>query len=502
MGGKGQLLHRWIRNSFRNSSVIIRHQSTVMCSFYDSASFRRGLYPDEWSTPLTASSSSTHPAHFTERARVQSGQQSAMVGSTDAYQRELDAESRLALIQRRARRDVCKIKALFILLSLVCVALTWPANLASMDPSLPREWAWLLSFQPLGIFFLVLAVHPQDRIMVRIFFFTFMMVGFLCGPIICIPQGIGKIWTVECANTTISPQNFLHGPSVSSPDIYCITYINLFLVQFVGCLLMGCGSLKAVQCTNGCKEWKMTAYAAYRRVFFVGRAASVIWGTGFVVGGIILAPTGPEELRVYHLALIVFGTELILFAAIMTPRFIQRLHGWVAKVATRGEAREAAGVAALMGKYGPAKTLRIAKEHFRGIDFADLSEIDFTDNGDSGLHVKTQKSRLGSLDAFMSHSWRDPAKPKFAALSKWAKAFQGRTGRHPTLWLDKVSAHPPTGAHSHAQGFLHVHTSHPLACFSHLCFLPAFHGLPAGVHRSGQHRGVACCASRVSVWVP
>ena len=69
----------------------------------------------------TASSSSTHPAHFTERARVQSGQQSAAaVGLTDAYQRELDAESRLALIQRRRDcRDVCKIKALFILLSLV-----------------------------------------------------------------------------------------------------------------------------------------------------------------------------------------------------------------------------------------------------------------------------------------------------------------------------------------------------------------------------------------------
>ena len=84
-----------------------------------------------------------------------------------------------------------------------------------------------------------------------------------------------------------------------------------------------------------------------------------------------------------------------------------QMNGWVRRMASRGEAREAAGVAALMGKYGPAKTLKIAKEHFRGIAFTSLDEIDFADNADTNLHVKTQKTRLGGVDAFLSHSWRD-----------------------------------------------------------------------------------------------
>ena len=38
----------------------------------------------------------------------------------------------------------------------------------------------------------------------------------------------------------------------------------------------------------------------------------------------------------------------------------------------------------------------------------------------------------------VSHSWRDDAVLKWAALEKWCESFRRKNGRAPTLWLDKV----------------------------------------------------------------
>ena len=119
------------------------------------------------------------------------------------------------------------------------------------------------------------------------------------------------------------------------------------------------------------------------------------------------------------------------------PKNLQRCHVWVKALADRGEHSEAAGVAALMGKYGPAKTLKIAKGSFRGIGFGSLCETDFDDNAARWeLSASTVKSRLGAVDAFLSHSWHDSAADKWKALSSWATSRKDAPST--LLWLDKA----------------------------------------------------------------
>lgn len=360
-----------------------------------------------------------------------------MVGSTDAYQAEVNATTKLAEIQSRAKRDIFRIKCTLYTIAVATMFIAGPFAFSAQIGMLPKEFFYVGGLQVITLACIILAIQPQDRITVRIFAVISVFIGFICGPFFCLPGAIQHLHTETCSNTTLSPTNTIHGLPASTPDLFCMMNILMWAWQIPGCLLMGAFAVPLLRRKNG--DWVVSTYAAYLRAFFIMRVGFAYNGLGMMVFGSIGAYAGPPEDFAFNLGSFpMYGFFCIVFAAFLTKKNLQRAHSWVLKVATRGETREAAGVAALMGKYGPTKTLQIAKERFRGIDFTDLSEIDFTDNGDSGLHVKTQKSRLGSLDAFMSHSWRDPGKPKFAALHKWAKGFQGRTGRHPKLWLDKA----------------------------------------------------------------
>merc|ERR1712224_689770 len=54
------------------------------------------------------------------------------------------------------------------------------------------------------------------------------------------------------------------------------------------------------------------------------------------------------------------------------------------------------------------------------------------------LAVFTQKSLLGEVDAFVSHSWHDDAGAKWTALQLWREEFkQANNLREPSLWIDK-----------------------------------------------------------------
>ena len=92
----------------------------------------------------------------------------------------------------------------------------------------------------------------------------------------------------------------------------------------------------------------------------------------------------------------------------------------------------------------------MAKSRFCAIPFSSLAEADFATNGDSGLHEKTIKVKLGGCDAFFSHSWHDAAAPKWRALHLWADTFSTAHGRAPLIWLDKVCAPCGVGTHAHA----------------------------------------------------
>jgi len=53
-------------------------------------------------------------------------------------------------------------------------------------------------------------------------------------------------------------------------------------------------------------------------------------------------------------------------------------------------------------------------------------------------HKLAKKCRSGEIDWFVSHSWRDDAKLKWAALVEEADSFKAQNGRWPVIWLDKV----------------------------------------------------------------
>ena len=46
------------------------------------------------------------------------------------------------------------------------------------------------------------------------------------------------------------------------------------------------------------------------------------------------------------------------------------------------------------------------------------------------------RASLGSVDAFISHSWHDDADLKWEALQAWRRAFVAAHGREPTVWFD------------------------------------------------------------------
>ena len=115
----------------------------------------------------------------------------------------------------------------------------------------------------------------------------------------------------------------------------------------------------------------------------------------------------------------------------------RRIHAWLIGLATSGDAGRAAGVAAMVGKLEPQAVLGMARRTFTGLPFEVLRKEDFASNEDTGLNGKARRCRLGEVDAFLSHSWRDDAESKWQALSAWAFEFTETQGRSPIVWLDK-----------------------------------------------------------------
>ena len=97
---------------------------------------------------------------------------------------------------------------------------------------------------------------------------------------------------------------------------------------------------------------------------------------------------------------------------------------------------------------------------------------------------------LGECDAFMSHSWSDDGKLKYAILREWGDEFEKREGRSPTIWLDKVCTwthtwtHIPLGRAPASRGI-------------YVASLRRVHVLPAGVHRPERHRRQPARAARL-----
>jgi hypothetical protein len=81
---------------------------------------------------------------------------------------------------------------------------------------------------------------------------------------------------------------------------------------------------------------------------------------------------------------------------------------------------------------------RQAAIRFRALTFEKMSRSVLATNQPSAeLSCLAGPAKLGSCDAFVSHSWHDCADVKWKTLAGWRDAFVRDWERQPSVWLDK-----------------------------------------------------------------
>ena len=128
---------------------------------------------------------------------------------------------------------------------------------------------------------------------------------------------------------------------------------------------------------------------------------------------------------------------------VFTSKNRGRMTAFLSAITTEADARSAASIAALLGNVKASESLAMAQDKFRSIAFNKLAESDFESNREGSnsenvLFGKTDETRLGKCDAFISHSWSDNGKQKYVALKQWCQDFKTKNKREPQLWLDKA----------------------------------------------------------------
>ena len=79
----------------------------------------------------------------------------------------------------------------------------------------------------------------------------------------------------------------------------------------------------------------------------------------------------------------------------------------------------------------------LASRTFKALPLSAVRHEDMTSNRDTGLADRAQSIALGTCDAFLSHSWRDPSQLKWESLQKWRADFAASHGREAYVWIDK-----------------------------------------------------------------
>ena len=159
--------------------------------------------------------------------------------------------------------------------------------------------------------------------------------------------------------------------------------------------------------------------------------------------GLLLAVrhNGMQPADVAHgTALVAFCTiGLLIYLALTREPVRAAFSGMLCRLALRGDAQRAAGVAALIGKQDIRSVLATARRTFTGVQLSQLEASHLAastvDPSCSRLAVRRQ---MGEIDAFLSHSWHDDASLKWSALQRWGRAFVKESGgRPPVLWFDR-----------------------------------------------------------------
>jgi hypothetical protein len=177
--------------------------------------------------------------------------------------------------------------------------------------------------------------------------------------------------------------------------------------------------------------------------------------------GQFTAPTGGVDDA--QSARLVMSAACLAVTVMCTPANRGRVVRWLSALQERNiilgagdsSMQEAAAVAALLGDQTVGNALAYALKGFRALPLAVLTPEDLKEKEPAAakhgqrvrweersqeaeelrmLSLKTVTATLGSVDAFISHSWSDEGRPKFNLLCEWAGSELDRK----RIWLDKA----------------------------------------------------------------
>lgn len=136
------------------------------------------------------------------------------------------------------------------------------------------------------------------------------------------------------------------------------------------------------------------------------------------------------------------ATDVLGLVAALHPSLRTRLHSWLIQwFDAAGATAAAAGIAGLVGNCSEEKALSEASHRFRAIGLDQLSFDCFRTSPiheSSTLFEQASQVKLGSCDAFISHSWHDDPVLKYESLKRWQSTFTQEKGRVPMVWFDKA----------------------------------------------------------------
>ena len=273
-----------------------------------------------------------------------------------------------------------------------------------------------LSLPPVGLAMMLLAIRPTDVIAIRSV--TAIIFG-LC----CLITGGMAFWLISGG--------------------FYIMPLGYFLAFGTG----GVALMRPMMCSCCCGDTgiALSPRVALRHLWLGSRLLLVGYGTVTLAWPIEFGLSDDPGMAW------ALGMSIISYfvAAILTPANRGRAHRILGGLGNQGtKEAEAATISALIGGGDASFALAQAAKRFRALPLSALKEEDLASSSDTGLHAKTQLSKLGEVAGFVSHSWSDAGPAKYAQLHTWAaEERQGdpslqKQDSDPLQWLDKAMRSP------------------------------------------------------------
>ena len=220
----------------------------------------------------------------------------------------------------------------------------------------------------------------------------------------------------------------------------------------------------------------------HRRMFqtaaFLNALVTVSYGLYVLLAAAFPRPNFVERRHLPATVMLTITTAFI-SALCHWPPLQERVHAWLARV---GESvNVAAGISELLSGRTPEELVAAARESFRAVPLDRLLRDDLEPvavpaqlafdgraaaydstgvpadlEAESPARRKKRRSAtssedpnsrfadacvrapLGTVDAFVSHSWQDDPELKWAALQAWRREFVAAHKREPTIWFDRL----------------------------------------------------------------